>query len=223
MPLPRANLPGRLEVARAAGPPTPSRARRRPRGATSGLTLCALGLNGAGRPGAAPAVVGQHEGPYKNAARSTAPAAAHIPPAPAPPPAPRAAAMVVPGRGLPPSPEPLAGRQLWCGPGRRGSGEGRRPRASRGEARASRSAADPRLRRKKTTLRQHGRAAMHAGRKAGGKATRRRADARGPWSLTARECPAARARKSSNTEMASAGREGRGSRREECGRPHAVS
>lgn len=197
LPLPRANLPGRLEVARAARPPTPSRAGPSP------ISRRHLGPNaprsrperrrqaraGSGCGGAA-------RRPYKKAARSTAPAAAHIPPAPAPPPAPRAAAMVVPGPGLQPSPEPLAGRQLWCGPGRRGSGEGRRPRASRGEARASRSAADPRLRRKKTTLRQHGRAAVHAGRKAGGKASRRRVDARGPWSLTARESPAARAKKS---------------------------
>lgn len=43
---------------RTARFPTPSRARRRPRGAASGLTLRAPGLNGAGRPGAAPAVEG---------------------------------------------------------------------------------------------------------------------------------------------------------------------
>lgn len=61
--LPTANLPGKLEVPRAARPPTPSRGRRRPRGAASGLTLRAPGRNGASRAGAAPAVAGQHEGP----------------------------------------------------------------------------------------------------------------------------------------------------------------
>lgn len=201
LPLPRGNLPGRLESARAArprppspdpvaGPPPTSRRRLGPNAPRSRPEQRRQAGGGSGCGGAA----GR---PYIKAARSTAPAAAHIPPVPAPPPAPRAAAMVVPGPGLQPSPEPLAGRRLGCGPGRRGSGEGRRPRASRGEARASRSAADPRLRRKKTTLRQHGRAAVHAGRKAGGKARRRRADAQGPWSLTASEGPAARARKSS--------------------------
>lgn len=179
MPLPRAHLPGRLEVARAARPPTPdpvagppptSRRRLGPNASRSRPERRRQARGGSGCGGTA-------RRPYIKGARSTAPAAAHIPPAPAPPPAPRAAAMVVPGPGLQPSPELLAGRWLWCGPGRRGSGEGRRPRASRGEARASRSAADPRLRGKKTTLRQHGRAAVHAGSKAGGRAGRRRADA----------------------------------------------
>lgn len=192
LPLPRANLPGRLKSQGrpipdpVAGPPPTSRCRLGPNAPRSGPERRRQARGGSGCGGAA-------RRPYIKAARSTVPAAAHIPPAPAPPPAPRAAAMVVPGPGLQPS---LAGRLLWCGPGRRGSGEGRRPRASRGEARASRPAADPRLRRKKTTLQQHGCAAVHAGRKAGGKASRQRADARGPWSLTARECLAARAKKS---------------------------
>lgn len=105
--------------------------------------------------------------------------------------------MVVPGPGLQPSPEPLAGRRRWCGPGGRGSGEGRT--RERAEARPARRDPQrpPRLRRKKTTLRQHGRAAVHAGRKADGKAGRRQEGARGPWSPTVKECPATRAGRTS--------------------------
>lgn len=43
---------------------------------------------------------------------------------------------MVPGPGLQPSPEPLADRQRWCGPWRRGSGEGRT--RERAEARPAR-------------------------------------------------------------------------------------
>jgi hypothetical protein len=121
------------------------------------------------------------EGPTQRQAGGR-PAAAHVPPAPAPPPAPRAAAIVLAAPGLQPSPKPRAGRRGWYGPVRRGSGAGQCQRRGRGKAGASRSAAARRLRRKKTTLRQHGRAAVHAGRRgeaggrkgpAGGRAGRR--------------------------------------------------
>lgn len=207
-------------MARAARPPTPdpvpglpptSRRPRGPNALSSRPDRYRQAQDGSGWDGAT-------RRPYTKAARPTAPAAAHVPPAPAPPPAPKAAAMVVPGPGLQPSPEPLAGRRRWCGPGRRGSGEGRRPRASRGEARAPRFAAAPRLRRKKTTLRQHGRAAVHAGRKAGGRAGWRRAAAQVPGAR-----PPGSARRRALRETASVGREALGSQREEWGRPHAVS
>lgn len=61
--------PGRIfqggqKIARAARRPTPSRARRTPRGAAAtSLTLRAPGLVGTGGPRTAPAAAGQHQGP----------------------------------------------------------------------------------------------------------------------------------------------------------------
>lgn len=136
MPLPRANLPGRLEVARAARPPTPSRAHRRSRGATSGLTLRVPGLNGAGRPGAAPAVAGQHEGPTKRL------------PGLRPPPRPTYLQRLLlrPRPGRPPwwSPGPAFSRppSPWradsSGAGRGGGGAARAGARERAEARPAR-------------------------------------------------------------------------------------
>lgn len=63
-------------------------------------------------------------------------AAVHLPPAPAPPPAPRAAAMVLAGPGLQPRPTKPAGggRRASRGPGTRGGGRGGRGTGAAGRA-----------------------------------------------------------------------------------------
>lgn len=211
--------PGRLfqggqKIARATRRPTPSRARRTPRGAAAtSLTLRAPGLVGTGRPRTAPAAAGRHQGPTqrlpgpRRQARPTYLQRLLLRPRPEPPP------WWSPGPAFsrPPS--------LWRPTALVRAGEAGE-RASRGEARASRSAAASRLRRTKTTLRQHGRAAVHAGRKAGGRAGRRRAGARDPRSPTG---PGGARYGDRRPDAVSAGREGRGSPREERGRPPAVS